>query len=172
MAIDTGKPVGFGVLTLDDEQQGIDRAGLPGSKEGKGAAFWAAGTAAFAALAVQGLFTSVAPTFLGTTFHVTDRLAAGATTFGGFAASAVAQIVFARLAQRAQIRLGMVLLVGTASLVTFVGAGGLGLLITTGVNLFLPKVLVSGALLVALLALSIDWLGRVVETVARPKGLR
>ncbi len=37
VAIDTGKPVGFGVLTLDDEQQGIDRAGLPGSKEDKGA---------------------------------------------------------------------------------------------------------------------------------------
>ncbi|MCU1542279.1 MAG: ribH [Microbacteriaceae bacterium] len=33
----TGKPVGFGLLTLDDEQQGIDRAGLPGSKEDKGA---------------------------------------------------------------------------------------------------------------------------------------
>lgn len=37
VAIDTGKPVGFGVLTLDDEQQGLDRAGLPGSKEDKGA---------------------------------------------------------------------------------------------------------------------------------------
>lgn len=37
VAIDTGKPVGFGVLTLDVEQQGIDRAGLPGSKEDKGA---------------------------------------------------------------------------------------------------------------------------------------
>jgi len=35
-ALDTGKPVGFGVLTLDDEQQGLDRAGLPGSKEDKG----------------------------------------------------------------------------------------------------------------------------------------
>ena len=32
----TGKPVGFGVLTLDDEQQGLDRAGLAGSKEDKG----------------------------------------------------------------------------------------------------------------------------------------
>lgn len=70
------------------------------------------------------------------------------------------------------IRTALVLLVGTASLATFVGAGGLGLLITTGVTLFLPKVLIAGALLVALLALSIDWLGRVVETVARPKGLR
>ncbi|MFZ7086963.1 6,7-dimethyl-8-ribityllumazine synthase [Curtobacterium sp. RRHDQ10] len=37
VALDTGKPVGFGVLTLDDEQQGIDRAGLPGSSEDKGA---------------------------------------------------------------------------------------------------------------------------------------
>jgi 6,7-dimethyl-8-ribityllumazine synthase len=37
VAIDTGKPIGFGVLTLDDEQQGLDRAGLPGSKEDKGA---------------------------------------------------------------------------------------------------------------------------------------
>jgi 6,7-dimethyl-8-ribityllumazine synthase len=37
VALDTGKPVGFGVLTLDDEQQGIDRAGLPGSTEDKGA---------------------------------------------------------------------------------------------------------------------------------------
>ncbi|MBF4578189.1 osmoprotectant transport system permease protein [Frigoribacterium sp. PhB116] len=70
------------------------------------------------------------------------------------------------------IRTALVLLVGSAALATFIGAGGLGLLITTGVNLFLPKVLVSGALLVALLALLIDWLGRVVEHVARPKGLR
>ncbi len=37
VAIETGKPVGFGVLTLDDEQQGLDRAGLAGSKEDKGA---------------------------------------------------------------------------------------------------------------------------------------
>lgn len=36
VALDTGKPVGFGVLTLDDEQQGLDRAGLVGSKEDKG----------------------------------------------------------------------------------------------------------------------------------------
>ena len=37
VSLDTGKPVGFGVLTLDDEQQGLDRAGLPDSKEDKGA---------------------------------------------------------------------------------------------------------------------------------------
>ncbi len=35
--LDTGIPVGFGVLTVDDEQQALDRAGLEGSKEDKGA---------------------------------------------------------------------------------------------------------------------------------------
>ena len=37
VSLDAGKPVGFGVLTLDDEQQGLDRAGLEGSTEDKGA---------------------------------------------------------------------------------------------------------------------------------------
>ena len=37
VSIQTGKPIGFGVLTLDDEKQGLDRAGLPDSKEDKGA---------------------------------------------------------------------------------------------------------------------------------------
>jgi 6,7-dimethyl-8-ribityllumazine synthase len=32
----TGVPVGFGVLTCDDEQQALDRAGLPDSGEDKG----------------------------------------------------------------------------------------------------------------------------------------
>ncbi|GAA1389803.1 6,7-dimethyl-8-ribityllumazine synthase [Kitasatospora putterlickiae] len=36
VAVDTGVPVGFGVLTCDDEQQALDRAGLPGSAEDKG----------------------------------------------------------------------------------------------------------------------------------------
>ncbi|PPF61206.1 ABC transporter permease [Clavibacter californiensis] len=71
----------------------------------------------------------------------------------------------------AGIRTALVLLVGTAALAAFVNGGGLGILITTGVNLYLYPVLISGALLISLLALAIDWLGRVVEHVARPKGL-
>lgn len=69
------------------------------------------------------------------------------------------------------VRTALVLLVGTASLAAFVNGGGLGLLITTGVNLYLFTVLIAGALLVALLALVVDWCGRVVEHIARPKGL-
>ncbi|MCC4268639.1 6,7-dimethyl-8-ribityllumazine synthase [Microbacterium schleiferi] len=53
VALDTGKPVGFGVLTLDDEAQGIDRAGLPGSREDKG--FEAADAALRTALALRDL---------------------------------------------------------------------------------------------------------------------
>jgi osmoprotectant transport system permease protein len=71
----------------------------------------------------------------------------------------------------AGIRTALVLLVGTAALATFINGGGLGILITTGVNLNLPRVLVAGAVIVALLALLIDWVGRVVEHLARPKGL-
>lgn len=71
----------------------------------------------------------------------------------------------------AGIRTALVLVVGTATLATFVSAGGLGVAITTGVNLDLPRVLIAGSVLVSLLALAIDWLGRVVEHIARPRGL-
>lgn len=71
----------------------------------------------------------------------------------------------------AGIRTALVLLVGTAALATFINGGGLGILITTGVNLNLVNVLIAGSILVALLALLVDWIGRVVEHVARPKGL-
>jgi 6,7-dimethyl-8-ribityllumazine synthase len=36
VSVDTGVPVGFGVLTCDDERQALDRAGLEGSPEDKG----------------------------------------------------------------------------------------------------------------------------------------
>ena len=49
VALNTGVPVGFGVLTCDDEQQALDRAGLAGSTEDKGAE---AATAALAMLKV------------------------------------------------------------------------------------------------------------------------
>jgi 6,7-dimethyl-8-ribityllumazine synthase len=36
VSVSTGVPVGFGVLTCDNEEQALDRAGLPGSSEDKG----------------------------------------------------------------------------------------------------------------------------------------
>ncbi len=36
VALDTGVPIGFGLLTCDTDEQALDRAGLPGSREDKG----------------------------------------------------------------------------------------------------------------------------------------
>jgi len=36
VSVETGVPVGFGVLTCDTEEQALDRAGLEGSNEDKG----------------------------------------------------------------------------------------------------------------------------------------
>lgn len=52
VALSTGVPVGFGVLTCDTEEQAVDRAGLPGSSEDKG--FEAAQAAVATALTLRG----------------------------------------------------------------------------------------------------------------------
>jgi 6,7-dimethyl-8-ribityllumazine synthase len=53
VAVETGVPVGFGLLTCDDEQQALDRAGLEGSHEDKG--FEAALAAVATAVTLRGL---------------------------------------------------------------------------------------------------------------------
>ncbi|MGN6412818.1 6,7-dimethyl-8-ribityllumazine synthase [Flexivirga sp.] len=53
VTVRTGVPVGFGVLTCDDERQALDRAGLPGSVEDKGS------EAATAAVATAATLRSV-----------------------------------------------------------------------------------------------------------------
>ncbi|GAA2152485.1 6,7-dimethyl-8-ribityllumazine synthase [Kitasatospora kazusensis] len=50
VSVDTGVPVGFGVLTCDNEEQALDRAGLPGSAEDKGHEAVTAAVATAAAL--------------------------------------------------------------------------------------------------------------------------
>jgi 6,7-dimethyl-8-ribityllumazine synthase len=50
----TGVPVGFGVLTCENEQQALDRAGLPGSPEDKGYEAAAAALATAVVLAPYG----------------------------------------------------------------------------------------------------------------------
>ena len=68
------------------------------------------------------------------------------------------------------VRTALVLLVGAGAFATFIDAGGLGLLIQTGIVLLRYPILVSGALLVACLALLVEWAGRLVELLATPKG--
>lgn len=55
VSVRTGVPVGFGVLTCDDEQQALDRAGLEGSHEDKGAEAVQAAVATAVALREAGL---------------------------------------------------------------------------------------------------------------------
>lgn len=69
------------------------------------------------------------------------------------------------------VRTALVLLAGTASLACFIDAGGLGVILQTGISLFRFSLMVTGALLIALLALLIEWLGRLLEIATRPKGI-
>ncbi|MGH8998183.1 MAG: ABC transporter permease [Acidimicrobiia bacterium] len=71
----------------------------------------------------------------------------------------------------AGIRTALVFNTGSAALASFVNGGGLGVLIDRGIRLDRQPVLVTGSVLVAVLALLLDWLGEVVEALLRPKGL-
>lgn len=70
------------------------------------------------------------------------------------------------------IRLATVFLIGWATLASYIGAGGLGDYIFSGMNLYKPEYILAGAIPVTLLALVTDlFLGK-VETWVTPKGIR
>ncbi|WP_405908339.1 ABC transporter permease [Streptomyces sp. NBC_00828] len=71
----------------------------------------------------------------------------------------------------AGVRTALVLNVGTATLATFGGGGGLGVLITTGITTQRMPVLVLGSVLTVALALLVDWLASLAELLLRPRGL-
>ncbi|MDD9371789.1 MAG: ABC transporter permease subunit, partial [Acidimicrobiales bacterium] len=71
----------------------------------------------------------------------------------------------------AGIRTALVINVGTATLATFIGAGGLGWLINQGNIHDRTPVLLVGSVLTAVVALSLDWVAGIVEDLVRPKGL-
>ncbi len=69
------------------------------------------------------------------------------------------------------IRTALVLVVGTATLAPFINGGGLGSIIDSGITLYRFRVMIAGAVLVALLALLVEWVGRLLEVLVRPKGI-
>ncbi|WP_067202465.1 ABC transporter permease [Microbacterium sp. XT11] len=71
----------------------------------------------------------------------------------------------------AGLRTALVFAVGVATVATFINAGGLGDMIINGLKLQRYPVLVVGAVLVAAIAVLIDWAAGVVEDIVRPKGL-
>jgi osmoprotectant transport system permease protein len=130
--------------------------------------FWGATIA----LVVYGALPIVANTVAGID-SVDPRLVEASRGMGmtGFATLVRVELPLALKVIVAGIRTALVLIVGTATLGSFVGAGGLGDFITTGIKLQQNVTLIVGAILVASLALFIDWLARLVELVAAPKGL-
>ncbi|MBM9536326.1 ABC transporter permease [Desulfobulbus alkaliphilus] len=70
------------------------------------------------------------------------------------------------------IRVAVVINIGTAALGYLIGAGGLGDLIFTGINLMQPDKLLAGALPVIILALLADYLIEVFGRIVIPKGIQ
>jgi osmoprotectant transport system permease protein len=134
--------------------------------------FGIGGVGAVVALTVYGALPIVANTVTGLD-GVDPRLVEASRGMGMSAWSTLARIELplALPVIVAGVRTALVLIVGTAALASFTGAGGLGQLITTGIKLQQTVTLVVGAVLVAALALFIDWLARVAEMIAAPKGL-
>lgn len=71
----------------------------------------------------------------------------------------------------AGIRTALIIVVGTATLATFINAGGMGDIINTGIKTSREPILITGSVLTAVLALAIDYLAGIAEDVLRPKGL-
>ncbi len=71
----------------------------------------------------------------------------------------------------AGIRTALIIVVGTATLATFIDAGGMGDIINSGIKLSRDSILITGAVLTGVLALTIDYIAGIVEDVLRPKGL-
>lgn len=71
----------------------------------------------------------------------------------------------------AGLRTALTINVGTASLGAFVGAGGLGEPIVAGITQNQQLITIVGAVLVAVLALLIDYVAGIAEDLLRPRGL-
>jgi len=71
----------------------------------------------------------------------------------------------------AGVRTALVITVGMAALAFLIGGGGLGVTINAGLGLSRDLVLITGAGLTALVALTVDWIAALVERALRPRGL-
>lgn len=107
------------------------RVTVPAASRGT---YFASSAAAFAAFAVLGLFTSLAPAFLAGAMHRTSHALAGLTVFLVFGAAAATQVVVARLAVRWQLAGGLVLMsVGVVGVTAAVRQPDFALFLLAGV---------------------------------------
>jgi len=72
----------------------------------------------------------------------------------------------------AGIRIAAVTAVGLMTIAAFIGAGGLGYMIFTGIQMYNTQMVLAGAIPAALLALLIDFIIEKIEIKVTPKGIR
>jgi MFS family permease len=110
-------------------------AGLGVPERGRGE-FIAAAAAAFAAFSILGLFSALAPTFLGV-MHEHNHAAAGGVVFLLFAVGTVTQLLASRFTSRRVVMAGLGLLLAALALIV-------AALAQAGVALFLSGTVVAG----------------------------
>ena len=71
----------------------------------------------------------------------------------------------------AGVRTALIIHIGMATLAFLIGGGGLGITINSGLKLQQDPVLIVGGAMVAIVALSFDWLGAVAERYLKPRGI-
>jgi MFS family permease len=91
-------------------------AGLSIPEQGR-SEFIAAGAAAFAAFSLLGLFSALAPTFLGNVLHEHSHAVQGAVVFGLLAAGTVTQLLLARFTSRRVMMAGLGLFLAGLALI-------------------------------------------------------
>ena len=72
----------------------------------------------------------------------------------------------------AGIRIAVVINIGIAAIAAYIGAGGLGMLIRSGITQTDPRQLIAGALAVSVLAIAADFLLMLLQRRLTPRGLR
>ncbi|MGB9374499.1 MAG: ABC transporter permease [Jiangellales bacterium] len=71
----------------------------------------------------------------------------------------------------AGVRTATIINIGMATIAFVIGGGGLGITINSGLALQQDSVLLVGAGMVAIIALTFDWIGAVAERLLKPRGL-
>ncbi|MEA3487078.1 MAG: ABC transporter permease [Thermodesulfobacteriota bacterium] len=72
----------------------------------------------------------------------------------------------------AGLRTAAVMNIGIAAIATYIGAGGLGVYIQQGIARVYPEMILSGAILVSLLAIVVDGGMAILERLATPEGIK
>jgi MFS family permease len=123
--------------TISDRQHlSLRFTGLGIPPEGR-SEFIAAGVAGFAAFSLLGLFTALAPSFLGNILHERSHAVGGAVVFAIFGTAAITQLLLARFPSRTVIVSGLAVFLAALALVV---AG----LSEASLALFLTGTFVSG----------------------------